>query len=212
MADDYKSSLKEWKKLINKMSINELQNIITYPDSYYPDYLKLAKEQIDALTSIPDYIIMKRMVKKCLKELGCPCKIDEDGDIDFYFQGEHFVIMLREENHYIDIMDYCWKQVSLNDTEEVERLKHSVNYANCNCNITTAYFTDDEEQTIGVYSKTCILYRPMITNLKEYLDIRLNNFFLAHDLVNSEMTLMAERDRKKQSELDLSNLDKLPVC
>ena len=77
--------------------------------------------------------------------------------------------------------------------------------------MTTVYFTDDDEKYIGVYCTTSILYRPMITELKDYLAIRLNNFFLAHDLVNSEMTLMAERDRKKQSELDMIKIDKSPV-
>ena len=208
---NYKSSLKEWQKIINKMSISELQDIITYPNSYYPDYLKLAKEKIEALSSIPEHVIMKGMLRKCLKELGCPFTETEDGDLDFYFQGDHFLIMLGEDNHYIDICDYCWMKIDLGDTEKVERLKHSINYANANGSVTTVYFTDDDEQYIGVYCTTSILYRPMITELKDYLAIRLNNFFLAHDLVNSEMTLMAERDRKKQSELDMIKIDKSPV-
>lgn len=213
MADNNrKYPLKEWQKSINEMSYGELQNIVNNPDIYNPDYLELVKKRMEKLSSIPEYKIMKDLVKKSLKELGCPYKIDEEGDIDFYFQGENFVIVLREEHHYIDIMDYCWKKVSLDDTEEVERLKHAINYANSNSSVTTAYFIDEDTRKIGVYGRTHILYRPTITNLKEYLDIRLNNFFLAHDLVNSEMTLMAERDKKKREELDISNIDKMPIC
>jgi hypothetical protein len=51
------------------------------------------------------------------------------------------------------------------------------------------------------------LYRPAISNLKDYLDIRLNNFLFAHDLVNSEMTLMAEREKKDQPERDFLNIN-----
>ena len=213
MADNNsKYPLKEWQKNINELSYGELQNIVENPDIYNPDYLELAKKRMEKLSSIPEYKIMKDLVKKCLKELGCQCKIDEEGDLDFYFQGENFAIMLREEHHYIDILDYCWKKISLDDTEEVERLKNAVNYANSNSSVTTSYFIDEESHKIGVYGRTSILYRPAITNLKDYLATRLCNFFLAHDLVNSEMTLMVERDKKKQSELDISNLDKLPVC
>lgn len=212
MADsNYKSSLKEWQRSINKMSYGELQNIIADPDIYYPNYLELAKKKMEELSSIPEHKVMKGMVKKCLKELGCPCKVTEDGDLDFYFQGGHFLIMLGEDNHYIDICDYCWMRVDINDTEKVERLKHSINYANANGSVTTVYFTDDDEKYIGVYCTTSILYRPMVSDLKDYLAIRLNNFFLAHDLVNSEMTLMAERDRKKQEDLDIIKIDKSPV-
>ena len=208
---NYKSSLKEWQKSINELSYGELQNIVDNPDIYNPDYLELVKKRMEKISSTPEYKVMKDLVKKCLKELGCQCKIDEEGDLDFYFQGENFAIMLREEHHYIDILDYCWKKISLDDTEEVERLKHSINYANSNSSVTTSYFIDKDTREIGVYCRTSILYRPTITNIKDYLAIRLNNFFLAHDLVNSEMTLMAERDRKKQEDLDIIKIDKSPV-
>ena len=211
MADrNSKNPLKEWQKSINEMSYGELQNIVDNPDIYNPDYLELAKKRMGKLSSIPEYKIMKDLVKKCLKELGCPYKIDEDGDIDFYFQGENFVIVLREEHHYIDIMDYCWKKISLDDTEEVERLKHAINYANSNSSVTTTYFIDEETREIGVYGRTSILYRPTITNLKDYLSIRLHNFFLAHDLVNIDMLLADEREKLKQPEI--IKVDKLPIC
>lgn len=203
--------IKEWEKTINKMSYKELQRYISVPYVCYPEFLELAKKKMNEQSSIPEHEIMKGMVKECLKELGCPCEVTEDGDLDFYFQGGHFLIVLGEDNHYIDICDYCWMRVDLGDTEKVERLKHSINYANANGSVTTVYFTDDDEQFIGVYCTTSILYRPMVSDLKDYLAIRLNNFFLAHDLVNSKMTLMAERDKKKRSELDLSDIDKLPI-
>lgn len=70
----------------------------------------------------------------------------------------------------------------------------------------------EDEKTIDVSSHTSILYRPMITNLKDYLDIRLSGFFYAHELVNAEMTLMEERENRKDSELNLLNTDNLPIC
>lgn len=223
--------LSVWKESIPRMNEEDLEFILEFSECFEPQILKLVKSRLEEMkspqgysndyydhcddkeeeneSSIPEHEAMRDMVMKCLNELGCSCELDEEGDIDFYFQGEFFNISLGENHHYIEILDYCWKKVSLDDTEEVERLKHAVNYANSNCSITTAYLTDDD--FIKVYCKTSILYRPMISNIKEYLDIRLNNFFLAHDLVNSEMTLMAERDRKKQEELESLNVDKLSI-
>lgn len=203
-------SIKEWDDSLNRMTYGELQRIIEEPDIYIPTYWELAKKRMEKLVSIPEYKIMKDLVKKCLKELGCQYKIDEEGDLDFYFQGENFAIMVREDHHYIDIMDYCWKKISLDDTEEVERLKHAINYANSNSSVTTTYFIDEETREIGVYGRTSILYRPTITNLKDYLSIRLHNFFLAHDLVNIDMLLADEREKLKQPEI--IKVDKLPIC
>lgn len=221
--------LEKWKEAIPRMNEEDLEFILDFPECFEPQILKLVKSKLKEMAShqdyskdyydhcdnkedelsIPEHEAMRDMVMKSLKELGCSCKLDEEGDIDFYFQGELFNISLGEDHHYIEILDYCWKKVSLDDTEEVERLKHAVNYANSSCNITTVYLTDDEY--IRVYCKTSILYRPMISNIKDYLDTRLHNFFLAHDLVNSEMVLMAERDKKKHEGLDSLNVDKLSL-
>ena len=219
-----------WKESIPRMNEEDLEFILDFPDCFEPQILKLVKSRLKGMStpqdnskdyydhcdnkedeaepSIPEHEAMREILMKCLKELGCSCELDEDGEIDFYFQGELFNISLGEGHHYIEILDYCWKKVSLDDTEEVERLKHAVNYANSSSNVTTVYLTDDEY--IRVYCKTSILYRPMISNIKDYLDTRLHNFFLAHDLVNSEMILMSERDKKKD-ELDSLSVDKLSL-
>ena len=201
--------LKEWEDSLNNMNYGELERIVADPDIYYKEYYNLAKKKMDELSLIPEYKAMKDTFIKCLEELGCKCEEGEDGEIEFKFQGKDFFIELDEGHHYIDINQYCWKRVPLDNVEEVERLKHAVNYANSRSSVTTVYFIDDEGKYIKIYCTTSILYRPMISNLKEHLDIRLNNFFLANDLVNTEMILKEERDKMKQ---EMFKMDKLPIC
>ena len=202
-----KLHLRKWQNRINRLSYGELENIIATPDIYTPDYWELAKKRMDKLSSVQEHEVMRDLVKQCLKEMGCPCKVTKDGDLDFYFQGSHFLITLSGDHHYLDIEEFCWKKVRIDNTEVVKQLKLAVNYANSNCSVITYYDTDIDEQYICLYCTTHILYRPAISNLKDYLDIRLNNFFFAHDLVNSEMTLIAERDKKNLPTLDLTNID-----
>ena len=202
-----KLHLRKWQNRINRLSYGELENIIATPDIYNPDYWELAKKRMDKLSSVQEHEVMRDLVKQCLKEMGCPCKVTKDGDLDFYFQGSHFLITLSVDHHYLDIEEFCWKKVRIDNTEVVKQLKLAVNYANSNCSVITYYDTDIDEQYICLYCTTHILYRPAISNLKDYLDIRLNNFFFAHDLVNSEMTLMAEREKRDQSAFDLPNID-----
>ena len=202
-----KLHLRKWQNRINRLSYGELENIIATPDIYNPDYWELAKKRMDKLSSVQEHEVMRNLVKQCLKEMGCPCKVTKDGDLDFYFQGSHFLITLSGDHHYLDIEEFCWKKVRIDNTEVVKQLKLAVNYANSNCSVITYYDTDIDEQYLCLYCTTHILYRPAISNLKDYLDIRLNNFFFAHDLVNSEMTLMAEREKRDQSAFDLPNID-----
>ena len=70
-------------------------------------------------------------------------------------------MLFDEDNNYIEICNYCWKKICLDDTQEVERLKHAVNYANSMSNVSTIDFIDDDEQYIGIYCTTSILYRPI---------------------------------------------------
>ena len=186
----------EWEDALNMMNRDELQYILEHPKGYYSGFLKMAKARFEELTSIPEHEAMKVVLRKALEELGCPCEINEDGDLDFFFQGQQFFIILSEENHYIEILDCCWKSVKLSDIDEVKRLKFAINEANSKSDVTTVYFIDEEEQFMGVYCTTSILYRPMITNLKDYLRIRLLNFFYAHDIVNAEMTLIKEKEQQ----------------
>lgn len=202
-----KLHLRKWQNRINRLSYGELENIIATPDIYNPDYWELAKKRMDKLSSVQEHEVMRDLVKQCLKEMGCPCKVTKDGDLDFYFQGSHFLITLSGDHHYLDIEEFCWKKVRIDNTEVVKQLKLAVNYANSNCSVITYYDTDIDEQYLCLYCTTHILYRPAISNIKDYLDIRLNNFFFAHDLVNSEMTLMAEREKKNLPTLDLTNID-----
>ena len=202
-----KLHLRKWQNRINRLSYGELENIIATPDIYNPDYWELAKKRMDKLSSVQEHEVMRDLVKQCLKEMGCPCKVTKDGDLDFYFQGSHFLITLSGDHHYLDIEEFCWKKVCIDNTEVVKQLKLAVNYANSNCSVITYYDTDIDEQYLCLYCTTHILYRPAISNLKDYLDIRLNNFFFAHDLVNSEMTLMAEREKKDQPERDFLNIN-----
>lgn len=190
--------LKNWEKAINKMSKEELQYALAFPDCYYPEYLELVKARLDELSSIPDYDAMSAIVKNVIEEMGCPYEITEDGDFDFYFKGGHFLLIMNHNGHYIDIWEYFWKMANLDDADEVDRLKRSINKANAKCSITTVYEIDNEKRAMYVHSTTSILYRPMIFNLKDYLYLRLSNFFFAHDLINAEVTLLAERECPEQ--------------
>ena len=202
----------EWESALCLKSRYELQYIVDHPEGYTSEFLKMAKEKLSEFADMPDNEVMKVVLKRCFEEMGCPCKEDEDGDLEIWFQGTQFLLILSPDNHYIEILDYCWIKADLDDAEEVERLKQSINKANTDGDITTVYFIDEKYHAMGAYCTTNILYRPMILDIKKYLEIRLSNFFLAHDIIHAEMVLLKERaSQQKQAMIDMSP-DKLPVC
>ena len=207
-----KSRKIEWENALCLKSRYELQYIVDHPEGYTPEFLKMAKEKLAEFADMPDNEAMKVVLKRCLQEMGCPCEENEDGDLEIWFQGTQFLLILSPDNHYIEIMDYCWIKADLDDTEEVDRLKQAINKANTDGDITTVYFIDEKYNAMGAYCSTNILYRPMILDIKKYLEIRLSNFFLAHDIIHAEMVLLKERaSQQKQTMIDVSS-DKLPVC
>lgn len=207
-----KSRKIEWESALSLKSRYELQYIIDHPEGYTPEFLKMAKEKLAEFADMPDNEAMKVVLKRCLQEMGCPCEENDDGDLEIWFQGTQFLLILSPDNHYIEIMDYCWIKADLDDAEEVDRLKQAINKANTDGDITTVYFIDEKYNAMGAYCSTNILYRPMILDIKKYLQIRLSNFFLAHDIIHAEMVLLKERaSQQKQALIDMSP-DKLPVC
>ena len=81
----------------------------------------------------------------------------------------------------------------MDDTVEVERLKRAINQSNFGYSVVTAYWINEEEQTIVVSSNAGFPYLPNEAYLKDYIghkmeDILRKNWFINHYL---------EEERKK---------------
>ena len=211
-----KSQQKAWEKAISLMSRDELQFVVDHPEGYYPKFWDMARVRLNKLIPCPHHEVMRTVAKNCLDELGCPCEIEEDGVLAFWFQGSHFHMFLEPDSHYMDIWEYCWRSEKLDDVDAVRRLMTAINDANSSCSITSVYTIDEEDRTIDVSCSTSILYRPMITDLKHHLSIRLSNFFYAHELINAAMALdkgLSERQQRAAAgQNHESSLDVLQRC
>lgn len=190
----------EWENAIDQMTKDELYFVMEHPEGFHSGFLKMAKTKMEELSTMPEHEAMKMVIKRILEGMGCPCSIDEDGDLNFDYQGMAFNITFTEKSHWISICDYNWKTVKLDDIDEVVRLKRAINKANQDSVVNTVYEIIEEEQEMYIYCTRCILYRPMITNFKKHLEIILHNFFHAHNLLNAELVLLQERDRQNQPE------------
>jgi hypothetical protein len=137
---------------------------------------------------------IKDAVLRILGELNCPYNIDDDGDIVFQFQDEDFFITADEEGPFIDIWEYNWMQVSLNDIDRVSQLRSAINEVNFDGSISTTFFVSEDKHEIQVNCGTNILFGPYVPNRKGYLEYILKRFFDTHHLLETRMLKQYEKE------------------
>ena len=133
-----------------------------------------------------------------LLKIGCQYEIDGDGRILFAYQGERFVVGASNDHAYVSIWDYCWKSVELDDIDEVARLRKCINEANLNCSVKTVFTIDNEGNTMDVHCHAVILFIPEIPHVEDYMRLELNEFFRAHQTVETELSKLREKENDQR--------------
>jgi hypothetical protein len=136
-----------------------------------------------------------------LTKIGCQYEIGEgeDGDINFGYQGEYFVVRANNSNRYIQIYDTHWGHVELYDIDEFARLKKAINESNLRNSVTTVYTIDEAGSNVDVHCKSVILFTPEIPEIVDYLRLELSEYFRVHETINMEMVKQRELEVGKQS-------------
>lgn len=187
-------SLKEWEEAINKMSYEELQAIVTRPDCWYPKYLELAENRQKEL----EIAEKKNTIIRVITEMGCECEFDEYEQIDFTveidncsdeiassFKDIGFSIEFDNDYRFLRIYEYCWKNIELDDVNEVEKVKSAINLTNCCCTrVVTTYYIDKKEHVMRVSCGTCVPYLSNDDYLKESIYARTWDMFQCNRVLN----------------------------
>ena len=129
-----------------------------------------------------------------LIKLGCQYEL-ADGDnerIDFFYQGECFSAYASNYKLYVSLWDTYWKQVELQDIDEVCCLRKAINTSNINARVTTIYTIDEANSKMIVHSKSTIPFLSSMPVIENYLRTELNVFFRAHHIIEMEMLRQRE--------------------
>ena len=132
-----------------------------------------------------------------LERIGCQYQLEEGEDtrIFFSYQGEHFFADMKEDSIYVHIWDTHWELVELYDIDEVSRLRKAINTSNMNSAVSTFYTIDDDAKTMNVHAKSTITFISTIPYLEDYLRTELNEFFHAHQIVDTEIHKLREQEQ-----------------
>ena len=198
--------LEVWKEAIPRMNEEDLEFILDFPECFDPKVLRMVKKRYDKITKPEDgedeykevEESLEDAVLRILREMNCPYDFDEDGDIHFEYQDEDFYIIIGEETQFINIWEYGWKVVNLNDTKEVARLRQAICGANYLGDISINYTIREDTNEIHVNCGTRALFFDYIPNRKGYLEYLLDRFFCAHQFLEYKMQQLYEEDHPNE--------------
>lgn len=189
-----------WKEAIPRMNEEDLEFILDFSECFEPQMVKMVKARYKQMSITPDDENENQngeedvvgAVFNILDEMGCQSKYDKDGDIQFFYQDESFFITGDEDNPFIDIWEYNWMQVSLNEINKISVLRQAINEINHIGDITITYSIDKDCNEIHVHCGTRILFFSFIPNRKGYLEYVLNRFFDTHRFLEGRLQELYE--------------------
>ena len=191
-----------WKEAVPRMSEEDLEFLLDFSECFDPKLIKMAKTRYKKITEPSEDEEVHEVVEETIKdavlrilgELNCHYDIDDDGDIVFQLQDEEFFITADDEGPFIDIWEYNWMQVSLNDIDRVSQLRSAINEVNFDGSISTTFFVSEDKHEIQVNCGTNILFGPYVPNRKGYLEYILKRFFDTHHLLETRMLKQYEKE------------------
>ncbi len=183
-----------WEEAIPRMNEEDLEFILDFSDCFEPQMVKMVKDRYKKMAMHPeeeDDIQEAEentitAVLQALDELGCHPKFDIDDDIQFTYQDENFYVTASDEDPFIEIWEYNWMKVSLNDIKKVSLYRQAINDINYTGEISTTYSVNKESHELGIHCGTKILFYSFIPNRQGYLEYVLKRFFDAHRLLEEQ--------------------------
>lgn len=179
---------REWEDALNLMTEDELYFVIEHQEGYYPSFVKMAWKKIDRMLDelyhISEKEAMMNAIITIIEEMGCYCRVNEDDEIFFVFQGANFSIRFDTQYNFIEILDNSWKKIHLNNSVTAQKVAETINKANLFHSVKIYYLTDEEEQVMEIIGSSNIPYFTNQTYLEKFLLTKLSEMLDCHDFVD----------------------------
>lgn len=142
----------------------------------------------ESSTQSPRILHTKELIMRTLRAIGCnPSVNDEDKDqIEFEYQGGSFSIIAFDSNVFAYLFFVWWYDAPLDNIDALAAIQKAVNKANCRyigCSV--MYTIKQDENLVGVHSRSQLLFAPEVPDLGDYLVSKLQEMFrVRHDVVH----------------------------
>ena len=130
------------------------------------------------------------IICSALRELQCEPevkKIDETTyHINFDFQTENFVIVCNKTNRFIQLYDVWWYNFSLEDIDQLAKVKRIINELNWESGANVSYEVKEDKKMVCVNISRGMVCLDEI-NFKEYLRSTMFEIFTTHYMFFKKM-------------------------
>ena len=154
------------------------------------------------LTAETDYTGMKprELCKALLRDLNCKVVEDEEDKerMEFNFQGETFCLIATDDCLFATVYDFSWGSITLDDIDELSRLRKAINNVNFRFGgLCVAYTIDTERNHMAVHTKRQFLVTPEIPNILDYMTAMLTGFFEVQRALTHELDRLRQEKNKE---------------
>ncbi len=154
-------------------------------------------------TANKDYNGLKtrELCKALLRDLNCNVVEDEEDNerMEFVFQGEAFCIIASDDCLLATVYDFSWGSISLDDIDDVARLRKVINNVNFRFGgLAVVYTINTEKNNMVVHTKRQFLVTPEIPNILNYIEAMLTGFFEVQRALTHELDRMRMESEKKK--------------
>lgn len=115
-----------------------------------------------------------------LRRLNLEYQVDQDKDILFTYQGEHFLVTAQDDCKYIEIRDLWWYDAPLDDIENLSYVHKAVNECNIAGSVTVVYSYKTDDNTINLHTLNTVLWIPEIPEIESYFTCALDHTLRSH--------------------------------
>ena len=136
----------------------------------------------------------RELLFSVLHNLNLEYKLDQDEDIMFTYQGEHFEIWAQDESKFIEIRYLWWFDAPLDDIDNLSIIHKAVNECNIYGKDRIVYSYQTDENTINLHTFSYFLWIPQIPEIEKYFTCMLEDAMKSQRLFFQTM----EKIRREQ--------------
>ena len=131
-----------------------------------------------------------------LTKVGCQYEIDDEGRINFQWQGGYFSSHASNDSLFVTIWYFQWGEWDLYDIDMLSRVKRVINDANISYALNVVYSINEEGGNFYIHSNKSFLFIPQIPDIQGYLQAMLGEFFTVRRYVEKELDKLENQEEK----------------
>ena len=153
---------------------------------YYP--VETETSSINQITDkvMEEKISTRQLALKTIENIGSEPKYDEDGRIQFEYQGITFLLEAANDSDFVNLIwPWCYS-FSKFDIDEFARVRQVANDINMR-GVVTVFHSISDSDDVAVHIKKNFLFIQQIPEIEDYLRLILYNFFRTAHMLELEL-------------------------